>query len=107
MNPKALYLEITESQMLNIDKSKEILTGLKQLGIKIAIDDFGKGFSSLGTIASLSIDKIKIDQFFIKDMTNNQKHGSWLKRLSKWENLNTVVVAEGVETKEQVLLLKI
>jgi predicted signal transduction protein with EAL and GGDEF domain len=103
MSPENLELEITEhGVMQNIDKAAPMLAELRRIGISIALDDFGPGISSLGNLHRISIDTLKIDRSFIRNITNDWNSAaitSGMITLSHVLNLN--VVAEGVETQEQ------
>ncbi|WP_223881976.1 EAL domain-containing protein [Niallia endozanthoxylica] len=100
--PGDLELEITESMMMNIEYASETMQGLKQLGCKIAIDDFGTGYSSLNYLKHLPIDRLKIDQSFIRDLTENEQDDTIVSTIiSMAQHLKLDVIAEGVETQEQ------
>lgn len=105
---ECLAIEITEGMMMGktsglIGKLQE----LRALGIKVAIDDFGTGYSSLSYLKNLPIDKIKIDQSFVKDVVSNHRDASLVKAIiALAHNLNVGVVAEGVETESQFWFLK-
>ncbi len=103
-----LELEITESiAMENGDASIEKLSLLKKLGVRISIDDFGTGFSSLNYLRRMPIDTLKIDQSFIKDIStdeNGEEVVTAIIQLAK--NLHLKVIAEGVETNIQRTFLK-
>lgn len=102
-----LELEITESIMQNIEKSTIILNQLKDLGVKISIDDFGTGYSSLSYLRHLPIDNIKIDKSFVDDIIAHSNQGSIVKTIiDMGHNLNFTVIAEGIETEEQVSFLR-
>lgn len=106
-SPYCLDLEITESIMQNYAESKVILNELKELGISLSIDDFGTGYSSLSYLKHLPIDKIKIDKSFVDDIDQHASQGAMVKSIiDMGHNLNFSVVAEGVETEEQVRFLK-
>jgi EAL domain-containing protein (putative c-di-GMP-specific phosphodiesterase class I) len=80
---------------------------LKKLGVKISMDDFGTGFSSLGQLDLFELDKLKIDKVFIDDIVTMKKRQNLVKSIvAMSKSLNLVVVAEGIETKEQVEILK-
>jgi diguanylate cyclase (GGDEF)-like protein/PAS domain S-box-containing protein len=108
IEPQYLEIEITESVAMNEeDNILEILNKFKELGIKIAIDDFGTEHSSLSRIRELPIDKIKIDREFIKGLSENNKDKAITKTIILLgQNLNVKVIAEGAETKEQIEFLK-
>ncbi len=107
INTANIELEITESIMQNIEKAKIELENIKKLGFQISIDDFGKGYSSLSYLKSLPIDTIKIDKSFIDDINHPKHKGSLAKVIiDMGHNMNFVVIAEGVETKEQVEFLQ-
>ncbi|HEY2421673.1 MAG TPA: GGDEF domain-containing phosphodiesterase, partial [Neobacillus sp.] len=102
-----LELEITESIMQNLENSTIILNQLKKLGVFLAIDDFGTGYSSLSYLKHLPIDKIKIDKSFVDDILHHSNQGMMVKTIIDMGlNLNFAVIAEGIETQEQVQFLK-
>lgn len=105
--PGLLKLEITESLLMeDTATAVMLLNRLKQLGVRISLDDFGTGFSSLGQLRLLPIDEIKIDQSFVRDV-NSDSHAANLCRaiIAMSQQLNFAVVAEGVETAEQARFL--
>jgi diguanylate cyclase (GGDEF)-like protein/PAS domain S-box-containing protein len=106
--PGALKLEITESAvMADPSAAVEMLQHIKSLGIRLAIDDFGTGYSSLSYLHRFPLDTLKIDRSFIHDMRDDGE-GMEIARtiLPMANNLKLDVVAEGVETLQQVALLK-
>jgi diguanylate cyclase (GGDEF)-like protein len=105
--PHNLELEITESVLMqDTTLAVSILSKLSELGIKISIDDFGTGFSSLNYLKNLPIDYLKIDQTFIKDF-NLQTNSAITKAIvTLAQSLNMKTIAEGVETEEQKKFLK-
>ncbi len=107
LDPQYLELEITESTMMDTEEVVSILVQLKQLGIKISVDDFGSGYSSLSHIKKLPIDTLKIDKTFIEEIDselNDVAIVSTIITLAK--NLNLKVIAEGVENEMQLEILK-
>jgi diguanylate cyclase (GGDEF)-like protein len=108
MNPSMLELEITETTLIRHEEAVySAIQFLKELGIKIALDDFGTGYSSLTHLRQYPIDTIKIDKSFIDNITKEESEAVIAKSilyLSKGLNIN--VVAEGVETIEQLTFLK-
>ncbi len=105
--PHLLTLELTESIMMNSESTLAILQRLKLLGIKISIDDFGTGYSSLAYLKKLPIDSLKIDQSFIHDIISDKSDLAIVSTiLSMAKHLDLEVVAEGVETYDQLLQLK-
>ncbi len=108
LDPQWLELEITESIAMEKGKtSLEILSAFKELGVRISIDDFGTGFSSLNYLRHMPIDTLKIDQSFIQDIStgeNGEEVVSAIIQLAK--NLQLKVIAEGVETNTQCSFLK-
>ena len=108
LSPARLELEITESVLID-DFSRAIstLSRLKALGVRIALDDFGTGYSSLSYLHSFSFDKIKIDRTFIGDLATN-RHSKAIVRavIDLGHSLNVPILAEGVETSEQLALLE-
>lgn len=102
-----LEIEITESIVMdNIDASVQALSALRDVGITVAIDDFGTGYSSLAYIAKLPINALKIDRSFITGMMEGNDNLAIVRSIiSLAHSLNLKVVAEGVETNEQVARL--
>ncbi|RSL33957.1 bifunctional diguanylate cyclase/phosphodiesterase [Salibacterium salarium] len=107
LNPKYLELEITESMAMNGDTATIVLQELKKLGVKIAIDDFGTGYSSLSYLKQFPIDHLKIDKSFINDISHEAGDQDIITTIiALGHNLKLKVIAEGVETKEQLDFLK-
>jgi diguanylate cyclase (GGDEF)-like protein len=104
----ALELEVTESAMMHdVEGAVETLRQLKQLGVKIALDDFGTGYSSLNYLKRLPIDHLKIDQSFVRDIATAPDDAIICNAIiGLAHNLQVSVVAEGVETDEQLAFLK-
>lgn len=104
----ALDLEITESVIMeDVDRIVPILQTIRGLGVEIYIDDFGTGYSSLAYIARLPIHSLKIDRSFIIGMTQNAESLAIVRSvISLAHSLRLHVVAEGVETEEQMALLR-
>jgi diguanylate cyclase (GGDEF)-like protein/PAS domain S-box-containing protein len=101
-----LDLEITESTaMQNAELSLSILNRLKEMGIRISIDDFGTGYSSLSYLKRFPIDTVKIDQDFVRDLTSDDA-AIISAVISMARALNLRVIAEGVETEEQLAFLR-
>jgi diguanylate cyclase (GGDEF)-like protein/PAS domain S-box-containing protein len=108
INPKILELEITETVLMeSLDSSIAILKQLMNMGIRIALDDFGTGYSSLSYLRKIPINTLKIDKSFIDNITSNQKEESIINNIIQMaHSLELKVVAEGVEIKEQLSILK-
>jgi len=105
--PARLELEITENVFIDdFSRAISMLSRLKALGIRIALDDFGSGYSSLSYLHSFAFDKIKIDRTFILDLEHNQ-HSMAIVRavIDLGHSLNIPVMAEGVETAAQHAML--
>ena len=101
-----LELEVTESMLLvDSDAALKTLTALRGMGVKIAIDDFGTGYSSLSYLRRLPLDKIKLDQSFIRDAGNEGDVAITRAIIAMAQSLKLAVVAEGVETQAQIDLL--
>ncbi|HUS08945.1 MAG TPA: EAL domain-containing protein [Pyrinomonadaceae bacterium] len=109
LEPKYLELEITESSiMTNTDFAVKVLTELKQMGIRVSVDDFGTGFSSLGYLKRLPIDILKIDQSFVRDVSTDPDDAALVMAIiTLAHNLRLRVIAEGVETEEQLRFLRL
>lgn len=108
LDPLFLELEITESVLMKyIDWNIETLSGLQNMGVKIAIDDFGTGYSSLNYLKSLPIDSVKIDKSFIDGICMNTNEESIVEGIILLAHkMQLEVVAEGVEVKEQLEILR-
>ncbi len=108
MNPALLELEITESIVIqDMEKALIKLNAIKALGVRLAMDDFGTGYSSLSIIKQLPLDTIKIDRAFIRDMPSDiDANAITTAIIAMCSALGLSVVAEGVETREQVDFLK-
>jgi EAL domain-containing protein (putative c-di-GMP-specific phosphodiesterase class I) len=109
MAPDRLELELTESSIMkDTDFAIKVLRKLKAMGVKISIDDFGTGFSSLSYLKRLPIDCLKIDQSFVRDATTASDDAALVMAIiTLAHNLRLTVVAEGVETEEQLGLLRL
>ncbi len=102
-----LELEITETGMVNKFQTVQHLKKIKSLGVKISVDDFGKGYSSLTYLKDLPIDKLKIDQSFIKESDRDNSDSILVKTIiGMAHHLNLQVIAEGVERLAHVELLQ-
>jgi diguanylate cyclase (GGDEF)-like protein/PAS domain S-box-containing protein len=108
LEPTALELEITESCLLeDLPGSLEILSAFRKRGIKISLDDFGTGHSSLSLLCQLPIDALKIDKSFLDQIPANHKERAILDAIvNMGHSLDMEVVAEGVESAEQLQALK-
>ena len=102
-----LAVEITESMLVhNVNEAKKILDQLSALGLKILMDDFGTGYSSLSYMKHFPINTLKIDQTFVQDITTDPNDAAITAAIiAMARSLNLEVIAEGVETKEQVAIL--
>ncbi|CAN5622481.1 hypothetical protein BH10ACI3_BH10ACI3_09690 [soil metagenome] len=107
-DPRNLNLEVTESSIMNnAESAVAILAELRNTGIRISIDDFGTGYSSLGVLKDLPIDVLKIDKTFINDVITNTDDAALVTAvITLAHNLRLNVVAEGVETQEQLDFLR-
>ena len=103
-----LDLEITESNaMQNAEHSINTLRGLKNRGVRISMDDFGTGYSSLNYLKRFPIDRIKLDQSFVRDLPSDKDDAAIaMAVIAMGRSLELVVIAEGVETEEQLAFLK-
>lgn len=109
LDPQFLELELTESSIMeNADRAASVLIRLKNLGVRILIDDFGTGFSSLASLKRLPIDALKIHKSFIFDATTDPDDASLVMAIiTLAHNLRLKVIAEGVETEEQLRFLRL
>ncbi len=108
LEPQYLELELTESMIMSdVDSVTAVLRNLKSLGIHIAIDDFGTGYSSLSYLKRFPIDVLKIDQSFVADITEDADDAAIVGAIvSLAHSLRLKVIAEGVETQEQLSFLR-
>ena len=107
LSPARLELEVTETVIINdLSRALAILRQLKAMGIRISMDDFGTGYSSLATLQAFPFDKIKIDRSFVSSMDANPQSTAIVRAvLSLGHSLGMGVVAEGVETADQLRFL--
>lgn len=108
MSPELLEMEITEGMVMqDVDRAVRILSEIKSLGVRLAIDDFGVGYSSLAQIKRFPIDTLKIDSSFIRDIPNNFEDKAITEAIiAMGKTLCLTVVAEGVETEAQETFLR-
>ena len=107
LEPKNLELEVTESVFMeDMTFAVQTLQNLHELGIELAIDDFGTGYSSLSYLRQFPIDRLKIDQSFIRNALNNPDDAAIARTIVRLgHSLNLKVIAEGVETREHEAFL--
>ena len=106
--PGHLELEVTESMLMqDVDTALKTLFQLKDTGVRLAIDDFGTGHSSLAYLKRFPLDTLKIDRSFIKDLPREAEDAAIVKAIiAMAHSLSLAVVAEGVETSEQLAFLQ-
>ena len=107
VDPASLKLEITESAVMEQADSRQILSRIRDLGVRLQMDDFGTGYSSLSGLHRFPLDGLKIDQAFIRNVSERRDYAAVVHAIvTLARNLNMQVVAEGVETAEQVAMLQ-
>jgi diguanylate cyclase (GGDEF)-like protein/PAS domain S-box-containing protein len=108
LNPEFLELELTESLMqANSDVTASIIAELRALGVMVAIDDFGTGYSSLGYLKQFKVHRLKIARSFVQDLSDDPDDAAITIAIIKMAKaMNLAVLAEGVETKEQLLFMR-
>ena len=108
MNPQLLEIELSESLLIHdVETTLRILTGIKSLGVRIAVDDFGTGYSSLATLQRFPLDTVKIDRSFIGELAGPSEDSALADAvIAMGKSLSLTVIAQGVETKEQAEFLR-
>jgi len=108
ISPDTIALEITEGiAMKNLERNTQMLSDLKALGVSISMDDFGTGYSSLSYLKRFPLNTIKIDRSFIKDIHENEDDQEITRAIiAMGQSLKLATLAEGVETEEQVEILR-
>lgn len=108
LDPDLIELEITETfLMADIEQSRLLLLQLKQLGLHLAMDDFGTGYSSLAYLAKLPVDVLKLDRSLLIDLEDSPQSASMVRHMIRMAHeLGMLVVAEGIESKGQVSILR-
>jgi EAL domain-containing protein (putative c-di-GMP-specific phosphodiesterase class I) len=107
-DPRHLELELTETFLMQDSRSTSlVLRALKELGLKLAFDDFGTGYSSLSYMKRFPIDTLKVDRSFVRDLTTDADDASIVSAvINMGKSLHMGVVAEGVETRDQLRFLQ-
>jgi diguanylate cyclase (GGDEF)-like protein len=108
LEPRYLELELTESAVMqDAESSVQIMRRLSDLGLRISVDDFGTGYSSLSYLRRLPLDKLKIDRSFIREVVTSRDDAEIVRAIvSLAHSLHLKVIAEGVETAEQLAFLR-
>ena len=108
LDPRSLELELTETVLMkHAEAAESILKALRSRGVQLAVDDFGTGYSSLSYLRKFSIDSLKIDQSFVRQITNTPHETTIVTAIiSMGRSLNLRVVAEGVETRKELAFLQ-
>ena len=107
LHPRNLELELTESILINdTENVLQTVKAIKELGVQLSIDDFGTGYPSLAYLKRFAVDKLKIDQSFVKDITNDKENESIVKAIINMaKSFNLKSIAEGVEDEDVLALL--
>ena len=107
LNPQLLEVELTETAVMSdAEESIQILEAISRMGVLVSVDDFGTGYSSMSYLRRFPIDKLKIDRCFVDQMTRRREDASIVQAIiSLAHSLHLKVIAEGVETPEQLALL--
>jgi diguanylate cyclase (GGDEF)-like protein/PAS domain S-box-containing protein len=107
LEPQWLEIELTENMVMHDGEHMvEMLRAIKRLGVQIAVDDFGTGYSSLSYLKRFPVNRLKVDRSFVKDIATDPDSAAIVRTIiALGHNLNLKVVAEGVETEEQIAFL--
>jgi EAL domain-containing protein (putative c-di-GMP-specific phosphodiesterase class I) len=107
-DPALLELEITESTLIeNVEEVLDVVERLKRVGVRLSIDDFGTGYSSLSYLKRFHVDKLKVDQSFVRELTADANDAAIVKAIIQMgHSLNLRVIAEGVESAEALAYLR-
>jgi len=107
LEPRYLELELTENMLMqHAEFTMPVLQKLKELGVRLAIDDFGTGYSSLSYLRQFPIDTLKVDQSFVQQIDADSDDATIISAVINMGGLKHRVIAEGVETAEQLTFLK-
>ena len=108
LHPSLLQIELTESATVaGIDRAAEMMRRLKRMGVSVAVDDFGTGYSCLSYLPKLNFDFVKLDRSFVTEMIERRETRSFVKSILELaHDLRMKVIAEGVETRQQLSLIK-
>lgn len=108
IDPSALQVEVTETTVMESDENaKDILSRIKALGVKIALDDFGTGYSSLSRLSRLPLDKLKVDQSFVRGIENDPASRAITEAIiALGHNLNLDIIGEGIESADMLHYLE-
>ena len=108
VDPACMQLEVTESMIMeNVDEAVQILNSIKELGVKVALDDFGTGYSSLSRLSRLPLDKLKVDQSFVRGIENDAGSRAVTDAvIALGHSLRLEVIAEGIESEGSLRYLQ-
>lgn len=109
LDPQYLELELTESSLVqNVNEALDTMNKLKTMNVRISIDDFGMGYSSLGYLKQFPFDSLKVDQYFVRNITNNPENAAITQAIINMaKSLGLKVIAEGVETAAELAFLRL
>lgn len=108
LHPSLLQIELTESATVaGVERAAEMMKRLKRMGVSVAVDDFGTGYSCLSYLPKLSFDAVKLDRSFVHELMTRRETRSFVKSILELaHNLHMTVIAEGIETHDQLRLIK-
>jgi EAL domain-containing protein (putative c-di-GMP-specific phosphodiesterase class I) len=108
LHPSLLQIELTESATVaGVERAAEMMKRLKRMGVSVAVDDFGTGYSCLSYLPKLSFDAVKLDRSFVHELMDRRETRSFVKSILELaHNLHMTVIAEGIETRQQLSLIK-
>ncbi|MFZ6656883.1 two-component system response regulator [Undibacterium sp. TJN19] len=107
LSPHLLEIEISEAMLQDFHQSRKMVTAMRELGIRVAIDDFGTGYTSIALLKHLPVSRLKIDRSFVVSLPGAERDVGLISAILQMaRSLDLEITAEGIETREQALILR-